>query len=169
MKLTTSSREAIDKEIIDQWFEETMKGVIESQTEKGLRASGESAKKLRVGFEEVGEFIARGQLIDGSGSFGVQEYGRKGGKVPKRFAHIIYDWLAYKKYGITYKNTRERRAIAYQIAKKIALKGTYTHINNQQTNVLYDNINQTRVNSISETFAKKYSSDLLTDIKGLFK
>lgn len=41
----------------------------------------------------------------------------------------IYDWLSLKKYGIQWKNDKERRGIAFAITKKIGKEGTYKRNN----------------------------------------
>ena len=56
----------------------------------------------------------------------------------------IYEWLELKKYGIDYKDDKERVGISYAIAKTIAKKGSYKHRNvSKRTKIIQKAIDKT--------------------------
>lgn len=150
-----------DYQLIAQFINESRLSLVESQSSKGLRASGKSANSLQV---TIGENF--GQLIDTTGSFYYQEFGRKAGKYPP--FKVIYDWVALKKYGIQYNTEKKHLSITYAIMHNMKLKGTYT-AQHGQTNVLTDVINRERINALKGAFAKKYSSQIKSDVIKEFK
>lgn len=87
---------------------------------KGINASGRTSASLKVESYENGiRLISSGENI---APFGTIEVGRKGGKVPKGFAQILYQWSIDK--AISFDKDRERRTFAYLLARKIAREGT---------------------------------------------
>lgn len=50
----------------------------------------------------------------------------------------IYEWLKYKKYGISYKDDKERLSIAIAIARKIAKEGSYKFRNIAKRTSVYE-------------------------------
>lgn len=154
--------EKSDIDIVIEWLQARQGDVIATQSDKGLRASGDSASLLRVGKD--GEKI--GQLIDGSGSFEFQEYGRRPGKFPPLGA--IYQWLAFRKYGLNWKTERDRKSLAFAISKKIAKRGTHTHITGKQTGVVTDNVAPEKIDLLMNLIAESKLTQLQTDIKRIF-
>lgn len=148
-------------EIISQWINDSRLRLIDSQLRKGLKASGKSAESLQT--TVAPNF---GQLIDKAGYFYFQEFGRKAGKAPP--VKALYDWLQYNKYGITYKDDKERMSIAYGMQQNIRLKGTYTH-QHGSTNVVSDVFSKDRIASLTESFAKMYGAKAKSDIVSEFK
>ena len=135
------------------FLEETLKDIVLLQAQRGLRASGQSAESLVI--QQSGD---TSQLVDGAGYFEYQERGRGPGKnptvVPKIIRDKIYRWLQWKKYGLNWKNDRERKRLAYLIARKIQLKGTYTHIKGDPTGVLSEPITTQRIDELLEAIGK---------------
>jgi hypothetical protein len=80
--------------------------IIKSQNEKGLKASGKSAKSLR--FESGDNFVK----VFGSDYFYYQEYGRGAGKRPP--ISKIKEWI----------EERGLKISPWVVANKIGLKGT---------------------------------------------
>ena len=96
----------------------------------GQWASGKTAASMAVNVSgNIGELVGRR-------AFGTLETGRKGGRVPRNFEAIIYDWMQAKGVHaepIPYKTSRphkyseqERgdRTMAYFIARTIRREGT---------------------------------------------
>ena len=146
-----------DRKVIKNFLENRKKVLIASQKLKGLRASGKSAAGLRVDIESD----SLGFLIDGTGTFYYQEYGRASGKPPPFI--MIYDWLKFKKYGFDYANNKERIKLAWKIINSIRKKGTYTH-RTRPTNVVADVVDKDVINDLLERFKKKYSLSVRTEI-----
>ena len=109
------------QELFTEYLSDVKEGIISEQAKQGIRASGKSARSLRI--VPLG---SSGVELYGAAYFDQQEEGRAPGKFPP--IESIYDWLQYKKYGITYSTDSERRSIAYAIAKKIARFGTRTYL-----------------------------------------
>jgi len=151
-----------DRVLLEELTDDLADNIIALQISKGLKASGESADKLR---REVKESIA--QIIDATGSFEFQEFGRAEGKPPpfKR----IFDWLAFQKYGIKYESEKQRTGIAWAITKKIAKKGTFTHITGKNTGVLVEALNRQRINEFMEQLSIHKKTEISTDISRILK
>ena len=160
--------------LVELFLEQERLDIIASQTTKNLKASGDSAASLRTVQTANG-----GQLVDESGSFEYQEFGRGPGKAPS--FDVIYEWLKYKKYGLNYEHLTtgeglrgittdtKRRQLAWAIVQKIKKKGTYTHIRNKPTGVLTDSINDQNLLQLQDNIADKYSTEILSDIQGIIK
>ena len=92
---------------------------------KGINASGRTSSSLKVESYDKGiRLVSSGENI---APFGTLEVGRKGSKVPKGFAQILYQWSIDK--AISFDKDRERRTFAYLLARKIAREGTERHRN----------------------------------------
>lgn len=96
----------------------------------GQWASGKTAASMAVMVSgSIGELVGRR-------AFGTLETGRRGGRVPRNFHNIIYDWMMAKGVHadpIPYKTSRQHkyteqergdRTMAYFIAKTIRTIGT---------------------------------------------
>lgn len=149
-----------EQKLLSGFIESRRKQIIEAQGSKGLKASGNSAKMLHANL--VGSIA---QLVDGSGYFEFQEYGRKAGGAPP--FQKLYEWLAFKKYGIEYKDDKQRRSIAWALQKKIRDKGTYTSIRNQPTGVITDALNRAALNELLGQITRTRANKVSTDIKRL--
>jgi hypothetical protein len=151
-----------DLELIRLFLEKAREDVISLQAKKGLKASGESAEGLRVEMDNTG-----GKLVDGSGYFEYQEAGRGATKSAgtEPLSKKIYAWLAYKKYGLRYDNDKERKSLAFVIARKIHRKGTYTYIKGTVTGVLSEAIRKEEVEGLVKTLSRRYLTKISTDLK----
>ena len=107
----------------------------------GQWASGKTAASMQVYVSgSVGELVGRR-------AFGTLETGRRGGRVPRNFHNIIYDWMMAKGVHaepMPYKTSRphkyteqERgdRTMAYFIAKTIRREGTRLYRNGGRDDV----------------------------------
>lgn len=90
--------------------------VIENHIRAGQKASGRTISSLRV------EITSDGGIVWGRKPFATLETGRKGGKVPRGFYKIIYNWIIDK--GLIFEKPK---SVAYLIARKIAREGTQLH------------------------------------------
>lgn len=150
-----------DKAALAIFMEKRRQLIIRLQKEKGLKASGFSAGQLNV--REDGSTF---NLVDSSGSFEYQEFGRRAGKAPP--FQKIYDWLQYKKYKLDYKDDEERVSIAWGIITKIKKEGTYTHRTNKPTGVLEEAISKEATQELTQAIAKNRALEIKTDIKRIF-
>lgn len=91
----------------------------------GTNASGRTSASLAI---EVGS--DKGALF-GRQAFGTVETGRKAGRVPAGFRHIIYQWMQDKGVHAKITGNRSQRSsdmsMAYLIARKIATEGSLLH------------------------------------------
>lgn len=87
--------------------------VIENHIRAGQKASGRTISSLRV------EITSDGGIVWGRKPFATLETGRKGGKVPRGFYKIIYDWIIDK--GLIFEKPK---SVAYLIARKIEREGS---------------------------------------------
>ena len=107
----------------------------------GQWASGKTAASMQVHVSgSIGELVGRR-------AFGTLETGRRGGRVPRNFHNIIYDWMMAKGVHaepMPYKTSRphkyteqERgdRTMAYFIAKTIRREGTRLYRNGGRDDV----------------------------------
>lgn len=101
------------KKVIQEELEDLKKRIIVNHERAGQVASGRTRASLRV---EVSE---ESGALWGRSPFGTLETGRKPGKVPKGFYHIILQWVKDK--GIKVDNPK---TFAYFVSQKIAKEGT---------------------------------------------
>ena len=88
---------------------------------------------------------------------------------PKGWSDVreLYEWVGLKKYGISYANNRERRGIAYAIARKHAKEGSYKFRNKSERTEIaeqtiaqslpsfYEQIGRVQTRWVNETIAKE--------------
>lgn len=115
----------------------------------GQNASGRTIRSLRIEPREDG-----GTLF-GRAPFATLERGRKGGKVPRSFHDIIYQWMMDKGiHGTPYqfKTSRQHkrsaqeagdRTLAYFISEKIRKQGTKLHRDGGRADVYSNEIPKT--------------------------
>jgi hypothetical protein len=101
------------KNILQQELEDLKKRIIANHEHAGQVASGRTRASLRV------ETSDEGGVLWGRSPFGTLETGRKPGKVPKGFYHIILQWVKDK--GIKVDNPK---TFSYFVSRKIAREGT---------------------------------------------
>lgn len=110
-------------------------GSLKARIINNIRATGQWASGKTAASMSVNVSGSIGELV-GRRAFGTLETGRRGGRVPRNFAAIIYEWMQAKGVHadpIPYKTSRphkyteqERgdRTMAYFIAKTIRRDGT---------------------------------------------
>jgi hypothetical protein len=136
-----------ERVLLKEFIEKRAEIIIATQSSKGIRASGASADMLRENLED--NIV---QLIDGSGYFEFQEFGRRAGKAPP--FQKLYEWLAFQKYGKSWTNDKQRRGIAWALQRKIRDKGTHTHITGRPTGVLTESLNEQALRELMNALTK---------------
>lgn len=151
-----------EERLLADFMEKRRQAVIAMQKSKRLRASGLSASLLTT--ERSGDIFL---LVDKSGTFEFQEYGRRPGGYPP--FKKIYEWLQYKKYGLSYTNDKQRRSLAWAISKKIQQRGTFTFRRGQNTGVISQPLAEPNLRGLIDDIAKGRTLEILTDIRRIFK
>lgn len=101
------------KRIINDELLSLRQRIIDNHLRAGQKASGRTIQSLRVeATEDEG-------ILFGRKAFGTLETGRRGGRVPAGFYHIILQWVKDK--GI---QVEKPKTFAYFVARKIAREGT---------------------------------------------
>ena len=101
------------KTIINEELLSLRQRIIDNHLRAGQKASGRTIQSLRVeATEDEG-------ILFGRKAFGTLETGRRGGRVPAGFYHIILQWVKDK--GI---QVEKPKTFAYFVARKIAREGT---------------------------------------------
>lgn len=85
----------------------------------GRNVSGRTIQRMHT------EKTETGATLFGRRAFGTLETGRKPGKVPPGFYHIIRQWVIDK--GISFDSVSKRNSFAYLVSRKIAKEGTKLH------------------------------------------
>lgn len=98
--------------------------IIANHEAAGQVASGRTRDSIRV------ERTEDGGILWGRQAFGVLETGRKPGRVPKGFYHIIRQWVDDK--GIRVPNPD---SFSYLVARKIAREGTEMYRTGQKKDI----------------------------------
>jgi hypothetical protein len=148
-----------DPEAITELLQEVKSNIVRLQSEKGLKASGQSALSLRIETRpEEGELYGDSYFIQ-------QESGRRPG--PLGNVQGLYDWLAYKKYGLSYASDKARWSIAWAIAKKQARQGSYTY-RHGPTGVLSEALTDAMVEKFTASVAISKIDGMLDEIKKAF-
>ena len=95
----------------------------QNMSAKGVNASGRTSDGIRVERYDNGvRLVLSGERV---APLATLEVGRRGGKVPTRFADIIEEWSRDK--GLQFPRETDRRRFAYLTARKIARQGTVRH------------------------------------------
>lgn len=146
---------ATDQEILSAFLDEMILGLRQSQQEKGLRSSGESAAMLR---KEEGQ--DEGSIIDGAGTFYYQQYGRKPGGWPPQDA--ILEWIKVKPI-VPYGNISEE-SLAFLIARKIGKEGIAVPGPYNEGGVITDVINQEAIDRLKQQLGEHYVKEFGSEV-----
>lgn len=119
----------------------------------GTNASGRTSASLEV---TVGDNTA---TLWGRQAFGTVETGRRGGRVPRGFRHIIYDWMQDKGVHATITGNRSQRSadmsMAYLIARKIQREGSSLYRRGGREDI-YSNVLPATISTIREQISDIY-------------
>lgn len=149
--------------MIFDFVESLRPDIVKNQMDTGLRASGESALSLET--RTVGESVI--QLVDGSGAFKFQDAPGRGPSRGSATSDIplwkrIYNWLAFRKYNLTYQDDKGRVRLSFAISNKIHRKGTYIHITGKKTGVVSDLLTDNRMLLLREQISKFYVRNVVS-------
>lgn len=131
-----------NKEAINKFLKAVRKGIIDDQSGKGIKTTGQSARSL-----SIQELRAGGQLV-GDDYFQQQITGRRPGKFPP--LQPIMDWITKK--GLDLKGIT-KKGLAFIIARKIANEGTDIFKKKRQ-GIDVKSIVKTYEQSLRESFVK---------------
>ena len=108
-------------------------------TQNNINASGNASRSLRSEITDKSYTLFGASYIDSAEKGRGRNKSNTGG-----LFEGIYQWLQFKKYGITYSDDKERRSIAFAIMKKTAKQGSYKFRNpSKRTNVIETAIEDT--------------------------
>lgn len=150
------------KKILSTELESLRERIIQNHFAAGQKASGKTAKSMRVIMEEDS-----GELI-GRKAFGTLETGRKGGKVPAGFATIILRWAQDK--GIKVDNPK---SFAFLVARKIAREVTAREGTARGGTLLHRqggraDIYSTEIPKTIDRLIERLTENQITEIKSIF-
>lgn len=146
------------QEILEEELEKARVAIIHNIRESGQWASGRTGTSMRV------ETTDDTGTLYGRKAFGTLETGRRGGRVPRLFHSIIYQWmmdkgihgkpLPYKISGNHKYSPQERgdRAMAGAIAYSIRKKGTKLYREGGRADV-YTPVVRATIRNITDRFA----------------
>lgn len=130
----------------------------------GQRASGETEDSLRQ--------EAKGTTVNiiGSSVFNVLDKnrgptragGRSGGKSVRE---RIYDWLGFRKYGLTFQNDKERVSLSFAIATNIHKFGNFARVHNLESGVISNVATPDRIRAFVNTFGRNAGARLASEIR----
>lgn len=126
------------RKVVSEELESLRQRIIENHLRAGQKASGRTVASLHV------ETDNDGGILFGRKAFGTLETGRRGGKVPKGFYHIIYQWMQDK--GI---QVEKPKSFAYLVARKIAREGTKLYRQGGRDDIYSNEIPKTTENVLS--------------------
>lgn len=122
--------------------------VIENHIRAGQKASGRTISSLRV------EITSDGGIVWGRKPFATLETGRKGGKAPRGFYKIIYDWIIDK--GLIFEKPK---SVAYLIARKITREGSKLYRDGGRDDIYSKEIERT-IQSVMEKVFGIFERDI---------
>jgi hypothetical protein len=141
------------RSIVTEELQDLARRIAENIANNGQTASGRTARSLEV-VDENDSLVLYGRK-----AFGTMETGRKGGRVPRNFSAILYQWSLDK--GIAFSDERERRSFAYLLAKKIQKEGTELFREGGRSDVYSNDIQQT-VENITQRISKSLQTEIQT-------
>ncbi|NQZ65435.1 hypothetical protein [Crocosphaera sp.] len=115
-------------------------------TQNNINASGNASKSLRSEITNTKYTLFGASYIEESEKGRGRNQSNTGG-----LFQGIYQWLQFKKYGITYSDDKEKRSIAFAIMKKTAKSGSFKFRNtSKRTNVI-----ETAIEDTTKTLRQK--------------
>ena len=132
-------------------MENLRKKIIENHIRAGQKASGKTIASMRIEVDE------QGGILFGRKAFGTLETGRKGGRVPKGFYHIILQWVRDK--GI---QVEKPKTFAYFVSRKIAREGTSLYRSGGRDDIYSNEIPKT-----TERILKRITGFLGADVESI--
>lgn len=134
--------------VLSEELEALRQKIIENHLHAGQKASGRTIASLRV------EVDGNEGTLYGRKAFGTLETGRRGGRVPRGFYHIILQWVKDK--GI---QVEKPKTFAYFVARKIAMEGTSLYRQGGRDDI-YSNEIPKAVEAVLRRVTALYSADV---------
>lgn len=123
--------------------------IANNMSSNDINASGRTSDSMVVEEYDGGiRLVSRGEKI---APFGTLEVGRKGGKVPKGFSAILYQWSLDK--GLDFQSDSMRKTFSYLLARRIAREGTLRHKSPQ--NNIYSQVVKAVINDVNSKVTTK--------------
>lgn len=140
------------KEAFREWNKAFNKEVLRQPAYKQAKASGNFERFLL----SSQSLVIKGKSFVKLGTEYTREIdrGRMAGKLPP--VQNLYDWLGYKKYGLTYETDAERWSLAWAIAKTMAKQGGYKFRNVDKRTEIIDKALQATLPSLQSRLEREY-------------
>ena len=139
------------KRVVSEELGALRQRIIDNHLKAGQKASGRTIASLRI------EVDNDGGTLFGRKAFGTLETGRKGGRVPKGFYHIILQWVKDKKIQV-----EKPKTFAYFVARKIAKEGTSLYRRGGRDDIYSNEIPKT-----TESVLKRITELLSADVESI--
>lgn len=156
-----------DQELSEQFLTNIRADIISKSKSLGQEASGKTYTRIRSVSTSLGGILFGPQHI-----FALDR-GRGptrggGGGTGKSLRQKIYEWLAFQKYGLTWKDNKEREGLSWGISKNIHKKGT-SLFRRGGSGLLSDIVTSQRLDALTGAFADNKSAQFKTEILKNFK
>jgi hypothetical protein len=148
-----------NREILSQFLDTVRNDIITEHISQGQRVTGRTLESLEI---SVTDYYG---ALYGAGYIGVLEDGRRPGKRPP--VSVIEQWIINR--GIVPKGKISILGLAFIMARKIGAAGTVLNQKGGKSGVLSKAINQERIDSLVDTFADKYISEIASEVVDVHK
>lgn len=137
--------------VVREELENLKQKIIDNHLRAGQKASGRTIASLRIeATDDTG-------ILFGRKAFGTLETGRRGGRVPKGFYHIILQWVKDK--GIQVENPK---TFAWFVSRKIAREGTSLYRQGGRADIYSNEIPNT-----TETILRRLAGAFGADVESI--
>lgn len=137
--------------VVREELENLKQKIIDNHLRAGQKASGRTIASLRIeATDDTG-------ILFGRKAFGTLETGRRGGRVPKGFYHIILQWVKDK--GIQVENPK---TFAWFVSRKIAREGTSLYRQGGRADIYSNEIPNT-----TETILRRLTGAFGADVESI--
>lgn len=154
---------ATDTELLREFMDGLADDLRDRHAKLGQRASGETSDRIRsTARVSVGRLLGPahlGALDDGRGPTR-----RGGGGGGRTLREQIFEWLKFKKYGITFASDEERESASWAIATVIHKEGNFLFRTNRKTRLLEDVLTRPRLDAFIGAFARNRATQVRSDL-----
>lgn len=127
---------------------------------KEVNASGRTSAALEVRVVD-GKRVELGAFSGEFAPLQTLEIGRPPGKVPRKFADILYKWSLDK--GLHFDTDSRRRSFAYLLGRRIAEQGTLRHVNHVD---IYSNLTHQTADALNIKLGELIKINLSKAVRG---
>jgi len=152
------------KEVLTAFDKRIKAEIVSGLDAKGITASGATARSLRGQIQKE-RYTLFGREFFLSVDFGRGPY--RGGPPSEMWA-TLYEWVGYKKYGITYGNDKERKSITWAIYNKMQRDGSFKFRNKDKRTQVVETAIQKSLPTVTAALANFYTAnvrDIVTEFK----